>query len=931
MHLFSSFLVVLNRRKAMATFPKPSGGGLRLILLLLCLAGAVSGGSCTAAWADAEAVAELTAGERAWIDAHPHLVIAPSPNFPPIEFFDDNGRYQGITADYVRVLERKLGIRFRIKHLNSWQEIVQRTAKGEVDIWGAATETAERAAMMHFTVPYLSFPAVIVVRKDTFHDLTFDKLRGLKIVSPASYVTDEFLRDNYPDLTRIPVADVPAGLRMVAFGDADAMVVNQAVASYHIHTSGWTNLTVAGQSDVTWPLSFASRREWPQLNAILEKALASITAEERSRLRDKWVDLGMQGYVTHRTFWLTALGCVAAAMLALGSVLLLNRSLRRIVSQRTAQLQNELDERSRIEGELVKSKERLSGFFEASFEGIFFHSDGKIIDVNPAATEIFGYSPDQVIGRDLISFITPGSIPLVQARMKSDERSAYEVTGVASDGRKIILEVRARFASIGNTSLRAVGFRDITRRKRIEEDLRRYQEELEAKTESLEAIRAIADKLYRSLDLNTVAKQAVHAMSSRGNSPSAGFFLLDETGGHLDLLFSHGFPQAVLDKAARLPVSHSLSGVAVKRRQVVISSDTSNDDRIEPALRQRLRQNGYCGAVSVPLLAEDKVLGVLNLLYPDARKLPSTLERELLVIGQTVGLATSHALNVAHLHEEMAVRRRTEQELHQLNAELEQRVNQRTAELEEAKERAEEADRLKSAFLATMSHELRTPLNSIIGFAGVLQQELPGPLNAEQKKQITMVRGSAGHLLELINDVLDLSKIEADQLILSTQTFDLRETIARVSRSMLPAAENKGLSFEIAIAPQIDTICSDRRRVEQIILNLLANAIKFTDAGHVQLSCRMEDGTVLISVSDSGIGIAVEDQRRLFQPFRQLESGLSRRFEGTGLGLCICKKLVEHLGGTIQVDSVKGKGSTFSFTLPAGSAQHEEKDPGDRR
>jgi PAS domain S-box-containing protein len=465
----------------MATPPKPPGSGLWLVLLLLCLAGALSGGLGTAARADADAVVGLTAAERAWLDDHPHLVIAPSPDFPPIEFFDNSGRYQGITSDYMRILERRLGIRFRIKHLDSWQEIVQRTAKGEVDIWGAATETATRGAMMRFTHPYLSFPAVIVVRKKTFHDLTFDKLRGLKIVSPEKYVTDDFLGNHYPDLKRIQVADVPAGLRMVVFGDADAMVVNQAVAAYYIHAAGWTNLTVAGQSEVSWPLSFASRRDWPQLNAILEKALASITPEERSRLQNKWVDLGVQGYVSHRTFWLTALGCVAAALLALGSVLLLNRSLRRIVSQRTAQLRNELDERKRIEGELVKSKERLSGFFDASFEGIFFHSGGKIIDVNPAATKILGYSPDQVIGRDLAAFIAPESIPLVQERMSSDDRSAYEVSGITRDGRKKILEVHARFVSIDKARVRVVGFRDITRRKEIENDLRRYQEELEGK------------------------------------------------------------------------------------------------------------------------------------------------------------------------------------------------------------------------------------------------------------------------------------------------------------------------------------------------------------------------------------------------------------------------------------------------------------------
>ena len=905
---------------------KSADCGLRALWVFICLSVSVAGLFC--ATARAEATVRLTAAERAWLDDHPRLIIAPSPDFPPIEFFDSSGRYQGIAADYVRVLERKLGIRFVVKHLSGWQQIMQQTEDGTVDIWGAATETAQRAALMRFTRPYLSFPAVIVVKKGSYHHLTFEKLQKLRVVSPARYVTDDYLRDHYPDLNRIQVTDVPAGLRMVAFGSADAMVVNQAVASHFIHTLGLTDLSVAGQSDVVWPLCFASRRQWPQLNSILDKALASITAEEHRRLVKRWVDLDMQDYVSHRTFWLTTLGCVAAALLAMGAVLLLNRSLRRMVSHRTAQLQDELDERHRIERQLIESRERMARFFDAAFEGIFFHQAGKIIDVNPAATEIFGYTPEQIVGHDLTTFITPEFIPLVRERMQRDDGSAYEVTGLASDGRKIFLEIRARFVDMDSGRVRVVGFRDITLRKRIENELRRYKDELEAKTESLQAIRAIADKLHRSLDLNTVAEQAVHAMISRSNSPSVAIYLLNETGDHLELYFSWGFDRTVLEKAVRLPVDGSLSSLAVRSRQVGASNDIAGDDRLEPGVRQVLQKQGYRGAVSVPLLAEDKVLGVLNLLYPDACQLSTTLENELLVIGQTVGLAISHALNVAHLHKEMAVRRRAEQELQQLNEELEQRVDQRTAELEEARKRAEKADQLKSAFLATMSHELRTPLNSIIGFTGILQRELPGPLNAEQKKQMGMVRNSADHLLELINDVLDLSKIEAGQLILASQTFDMRESIQRVIRTMMPAAEARGLSLTVEVAPQVDAICSDRRRVEQIMLNLLANAIKFTEWGRVQVRCRMDGDVVRLSVTDTGIGIEQADLDSLFQPFHQLESGLSRRFEGTGLGLCICRKLVGRLGGTIVVESVKGRGSTFSFTLPVGKTGYEEKDPG---
>jgi len=237
-------------------------------------------------------------------------------------------------------------------------------------------------------------------------------------------------------------------------------------------------------------------------------------------------------------------------------------------------------------------------------------------------------------------------------------------------------------------------------------------------------------------------------------------------------------------------------------------------------------------------------------------------------------------------------------------------------ELESSKERAEVSDRLKSAFLATMSHELRTPLNSIIGFTGIILQGYVGPLNDEQTKQLNMVRNSANHLLSLINDVLDISKIEAGQLQVSFRPFNLRALIEQAVQSSRPAADKKSLSLSVDISTDVDMIVSDYRRVEQILLNLLSNAIKFTEHGEVGVECGKEEGVVKISVSDSGIGIKEEDMNKLFKAFQQIDSGTTRRYDGTGLGLHICKKLAELLNGRIWATSRLESGSTFCFTLP---------------
>ncbi len=282
-------------------------------------------------------------------------------------------------------------------------------------------------------------------------------------------------------------------------------------------------------------------------------------------------------------------------------------------------------------------------------------------------------------------------------------------------------------------------------------------------------------------------------------------------------------------------------------------------------------------------------------------------------------------VDISALRSAQELLRASERKLLDLNEGLERMVAERTRELQIALRRAEESDNTKSAFLAAMSHELRTPLNSIIGFTGILRQRLPGPLTEEQSKQLGMVHAAARHLLALINDVLDISKIEAGEVTVQPSKFNLSEVVNKVGAMIQPLADRKGLRLLIDIRLADQMMTTDQRRLEQMLLNLMNNAVKFTDTGSVSLVVdtvpgELKQDLIRLRVIDTGIGIKAENLPLLFQPFRQVDSGLARSHEGTGLGLAICRRLSEILGGNVEVESVWGRGSTFTLTLPRSSA-----------
>ena len=323
----------------------------------------------------------------------------------------------------------------------------------------------------------------------------------------------------------------------------------------------------------------------------------------------------------------------------------------------------------------------------------------------------------------------------------------------------------------------------------------------------------------------------------------------------------------------------------IRDRAPLNVADAQTDPRLPDVQHATARARGYRSHVAVPLLRHDEALGAIAV----TRHAPGGFTDDEISLLQTFADQAVIAIE---------------------NARLLNELQRRTQELEVASQH-------KSEFLANMSHELRTPLNAVIGFSEVLLQRMFGELNAKQDEYLKDIYASGQHLLSLINDILDLSKIEAGRMELAPAPFHLPSALENAVTLVRERAARHGITLDVAIDPALGEIVGDERKVKQVLLNLLSNAVKFTpEGGRISLKAGRPAGAVEIAVTDTGIGIAPADQAVIFEEFRQVGHDETRKQEGTGLGLTLAKKFVELHGGRIWVKSQVGRGSTFTFALP---------------
>ena len=330
----------------------------------------------------------LTEEELAWLDLNPVVRVAPDPDFPPIEYFDKDGSYKGIAADFIALLEKKLPIKFEVVRLKNWNEAIRQAKTRKIDMFGAAVPTPERLQYMRFTKPYVEFPAVVLVRDSAENFPNLSELTGKRVAVVSNYADHEYMLRAHPNIPLEVMPDISSGLRQVSFGKVDAMVLNLASASFYIQKDGISNLKVTQDTDFVFDLSFASRSDWPLLSSVLEKGMAAITPEERKAVLDNWISLGKTRWHPTPLFVISSLAILL--LLSLFVILGWNRTLKRQVRERTADLETELGERIQAE----KDKERLQQQVHRAkkMEALGMLAGGVAHDLNNILAGSVGYS-----------------------------------------------------------------------------------------------------------------------------------------------------------------------------------------------------------------------------------------------------------------------------------------------------------------------------------------------------------------------------------------------------------------------------------------------------------------------------------------------------------------------------------------------------------
>jgi PAS domain S-box-containing protein len=587
---------------------------------------------------------------------------------------------------------------------------------------------------------------------------------------------------------------------------------------------------------------------------------------------------------------------------------------------------HDITETKRAEADLQESQRRLAQLMR-NLPGMAYRyrlfPDLKMEFASEGCLELTGYTPEELTGsseqlyaRSIHPDDSVTNQALIQAAIAQKQHYELNYRIILASGQEKWVWEHAQGIFEADGQLTAIeGFViDVTERKQAEAVIQRHLSELGLLYQNSLAIN-------RLLDPTEIANSVIEILESALNWHHIAIRLYNSQTGEVELLAFNqpGLSQVELEaqKSAinkAIPDSgKGLSGWVYKHGQAVLCARVKEDRRyveIHPDIRS---------GVYVPLRLGERTIGTISVESHLEDAFSEQDEHLLITIANQAAVSIENSKLFLMAQVELAARKQAELQLMQAQTRLEQRVAERTADLKAANQALEKAAHLKDEFLSSMSHELRTPLTGILGLSEVLQLQTYGPLSEKQLTSLKHIASSGRHLLELINDILDLSRIEARQLVLRLGPCSLTQICQASLQAISGQAQQKKLQTSLSINPPDLVVEADAQRLKQMLANLLSNAVKFTPAGEsfgIEVSSSPAEQQVHIVVWDTGIGIRAEDMSRLFQTFVQLDASLARQYNGTGLGLVLVKRLAELQGGSVSVESSFGAGSRFTIHLP---------------
>ncbi len=902
---------------------------------------------------------KLTAKEKAWLAKHREIRVGTMNAWPPMDYVDSEGKARGIGASFIAALNERLNNSLKIVP-GTWKKIYTDVQEKRLDVLFGITPRPEREQYFHFTKPYVTVPHVIFARKDGPYYTGLKELKDRIVAVERGFFIVNVLGSKYPGIQVQEYESTSDALDAVSKGDADAYVGNRAVAMFLIERELIGNLVQHNKIRETASINaIGVRKDWPILRDILQKALDSLTEKEMRAILRKWV---ISENITP---------IVEPLFTAKEKTWLAKHRKMRIGIDSSWPPFEFLDSAGVYHGmvlDFVKLFNERLGIDMQPVKGLNWSQvmeqarNGEI-DVLPAVMRSEERARHLNFTQPYLSFpmviLTHKNAPLISG-----------IEGLA--GKRVALikgYITEELVAANHPELQPVRFENIHQALKAlsEREVDAYIDNIPAITYAiqklgLEDLRVAAPTPY-SFDLAFGIRKDWNELVG----------ILDKLIDTIPQTEKRAVTQSWLNFRVETKTDWQLvflaTGIVLLVAGTILAIILIWNRRLhrEVAWRKRVEVNlkenqqileqqtnvltTVLNSISQGLVAFDKDLRLLawNRKLTEIRGYPPemltvgkgfadfmrfdldndefrhsdpgiTLDQ---LLGRAMEFETHHLErqrpdgNVIEIlggpipgggfvstYEDISERKRAEEKLHAAN-EITEAANLELKKL----------DQLKSMFIASMSHELRTPLNSIIGFTGIILEGMSGDLNERQKDQLGRVNGAAHHLLNLINDVIDISKIEAQRIDVFPEPLILNELIEEAVGTVQTQLEGKGLTLTVDV-PQGMSLVTDRKRLLQCILNFLSNAVKYSDEGLIKISARSTDGEVEITIADNGIGIPEVALKKLFRPFERLQSYMSVKAGGTGLGLYLTKKIAtELLQGAVSVESQVGKGSTFCLRV----------------